>query len=174
MKSSRINQIAIFGVFVALAFVFSRLESLLPNPLEGIVPGLKLGLANLVVMIALLRLGFLPAAAISLLRVLLTAFTFGNLSMFFYSLAGAALSLLVMQLMKSLRFFGSTGISILGGLAHNLGQILVAMLVLGSSLLYYLPYLILGGSVSGLIIGLLAALILRRLPQAPRNAPHKP
>lgn len=165
MNSSRTSRIALYGILIALAFILSWLETLLPNPLEGMVPGIKLGLANLVVIIALLRLGFLPAVTISLVRVLLTAFTFGNLSMFFYSLAGAIFSILAMQLMKSLRHFGTSGISISGGLAHNLGQIFVAMLVLGPSLIYYLPYLILGGCISGFLIGLLAALILNHLPK---------
>lgn len=165
MHSSRTNTIAYYGIFIALAFIFGWLETFLPNPLEGMVPGIKLGLANLVIIVALYRLGFFPATGISLVRVLLTAFTFGNLSMFFYSLAGAVLSLLVMLLMKHFRIFSTTGISICGGLAHNLGQILVAMLVLGSSLVYYLPYLLLGGCVSGLLIGLLAAVVLHHLPR---------
>lgn len=173
MHSSRTNSIAYYGVFIALAFILSWLETFLPNPLEGMVPGIKLGLANLVVIIALYRLGFFPAAGISLVRVLLTAFTFGNLSMFFYSLAGSILSLLVMQLTKRFRIFSTTGISILGGLAHNLGQIMVAILILGSSLVYYLPYLLLGGCVSGFLIGLLAALILHHLPQFNEKNFHK-
>ena len=153
-------------MLIALAFILSWLETLLPNPLEGMVPGIKLGLANLVVIITLYQLNISAAITISLTRVLLTAFTFGNLSMFFYSLAGAALSLLVMILLKQLRRFSSTGISIAGGSAHNLGQITVAMLVLGNSLLYYLPYLLLGGCISGLLIGLLASLILQYLPHS--------
>ena len=91
MHSSRTNTIAYYGIFIALAFIFGWLETFLPNPLEGMVPGIKLGLANLVIIVALYRLGFFPATGISLVRVLLTAFTFGNLSMFFYSLAGAGL-----------------------------------------------------------------------------------
>ena len=164
MHSSRNYSVAYYGIFIALAFILSWLETLLPNPLEGMVPGIKLGLANLVVIISLYRLGFFPSVCISLLRVLLTAFTFGNLSMFFYSLAGAVLSLLIMQLTKQFRIFSTTGVSICGGLAHNLGQILVAILILGSSLTYYLPYLLLGGCVSGFFIGFLAALTLSRLP----------
>jgi len=94
--SSKTYRLALYGILIALAFILSWLETFLPNPLEGMVPGIKLGLANLVVIIALLRLGFPAAIIISLLRVLLTAFTFGNLSMLFYSLAGAVLSLLSM------------------------------------------------------------------------------
>ncbi len=169
MKSSRIYHITLYGILIALAFILSWLETLLPNPLEGMVPGIKLGLANLVVIIALYRLGFVSAVSVSLVRVLLTALTFGNFSMFFYSLAGATLSLLVMQFIKQFRCFSATGISISGGLAHNLGQILVAVLVLGPTLIYYLPYLVLGGCVSGFFIGLLAALILHHLPYSVSN-----
>ena len=85
--------------------------------------------------------------------------------MFFYSFSGAALSLFIMISVKQFKRFSSTGISIAGGLSHNLGQIIVAMLVLGNSLFYYLPYLLLGGCISGLLIGLLASLILQYLPK---------
>ena len=164
--SSRTAHLAQYGILIALAFILSWLETFLPNPLEGMVPGIKLGLANLVVIIALFRLGFPSATVISLLRVLLTAFTFGNLSMLFYSLAGAALSLLSMKLLQHTHRFSATGISIIGGLSHNIGQVIVAMLILGSNLIYYLPYLIIGGCVSGFLIGLLASLILSRLPKS--------
>lgn len=164
--SSKTYRLALYGILIALAFILSWLETFLPNPLEGMVPGIKLGLANLVVIITLFRLGFPAAAAISLLRILLTAFTFGNLSMLFYSLAGAVLSLLGMKLVQQSDRFSATGISIVGGLSHNIGQIIVAMLILGSSLVYYLPYLIIGGCVSGFLIGLLASLILSRLPKS--------
>lgn len=173
MHSTRNYSIAYYGVLIALAFILSWLESFLPNPLEGMVPGIKLGLANLVVIVALYRLGFFPAASISLIRVLLTAFTFGNLSMFFYSLAGAVISLLVMQFTRHFRIFSTTGVSIGGGLAHNLGQILVAVLVLGNSLLYYLPYLLLGGCVSGFLIGLLSAFVLHHLPHINKKTKSK-
>lgn len=164
--SSKTYRLALYGILIALAFILSWLETFLPNPLEGMVPGIKLGLANLVVIITLFRLGFPAAAAISLLRILLTAFTFGNLSMLFYSLAGAVLSLLGMKLVQRSDRFSATGISIVGGLSHNIGQIIVAMLILGSSLVYYLPYLIIGGCASGFLIGLLASLILSRLPKS--------
>ena len=164
MKQFRIHNIALYGVLTALAFILSWLETLLPNPLEGIVPGIKLGLANLAVLVALYRFGAASAVIISLLRVLLTAFTFGNLSMFFYSIAGAAFSLLIMILVKSTKRFHCVGVSILGGIAHNFGQITVAMLILGTSLVYSLPYLLLGGCISGFLIGLLGALLVRRLP----------
>lgn len=169
MKSNRFHLIAVYGILIALAFILSWLETFLPNPLEGIVPGIKLGLANLVVIIALNHLGFFSAAAISLTRVLLTAFTFGNLSMFFYSFSGAVFSLCLMQLTKKFRCFSCTGVSLTGGVAHNLGQIFVAILILGNALLYYLPYLLLGGCISGFLIGLLASRILQRLPHLSAN-----
>lgn len=164
MKPSRTHQLALYGILIALAFILSWLETFLPNPLEGMVPGIKLGLANLVIIIALYLLGFPAAVTISLIRVLLTAFTFGNLSMLFYSLSGAVFSILTMLFLKKLKVFSSTGISIAGGLSHNLGQITVAVLILGKNLIYYLPYLFLGGCISGLLIGLLASLILQHLP----------
>lgn len=164
MKHSHIKNLVLFAILVALASVFGWLESMLPNPLEAIAPGLKLGLANIVVLIALYRLGAGAAASVSLLRVLLTAFTFGSLSSLMFSLTGAVLSLLIMILLKSLRLFSPIGISTAGGVAHNLGQIAVACLTLGQNLIYYLPFLLLCGIFSGIFIGILGALILKRLP----------
>lgn len=157
-------------MLVALAFVFGWLESMVPNPLEAIAPGIKLGLANIVVLVALYCLGALPALAISLLRVVLSAFTFGSLTMMFYSLSGALLAYFVMFLLKKSGHFSPVGVSTAGGVAHNIGQILIAMLTLGSNLLYYLPFLLVGGILSGIVIGLLGALVLLRLKRVP--APH--
>lgn len=165
MNSSRIRMITQYAILTALGFILGWLESLLPNPLEAIAPGIKLGLANLVVMITLYRFGGKAAIVVSLLRILLTAFTFGNLSMMFYSLAGAALSLLVMLILRSFRKFSPVGISMAGGIAHNLGQILLAMIILGESLFYYLPFLLASGFIGGILVGLLCVLILQRIPK---------
>ena len=138
------RKLAILGMFVALAFVLSYIEFLLPLNIG--IPGAKIGLANLVIMVALYTLGEKNAIALSIVRVVLVGLTFGNLSMMLYSLAGASLSLLVMLIAKKTGKFSMTGVSILGGVFHNVGQIIVAMLVLEtSSLFYYLPFLIVVG-----------------------------
>ena len=155
-------KIAGFGLLIALAFVFSYIESFIVIPVP--VPGIKLGLANLVVIFALYNLGPRQAAVISLVRVLLVTFTFGNAFSFAYSLAGAALSLLVMLLLRKTGKFSLLGVSIAGGVCHNIGQILVAMAVLGTTdLIWYLPALLVAGTVAGVCIGAAGALITARV-----------
>ena len=122
---------ALYGMMTALAFLFGYVESLIPIHFGA--PGVKLGLANLAAIVSLYLLGGAAAAGISLVRVILTGFTFGNLSMMLYGLAGAALSLLVMSILKKTDRFGCVGVSVAGGAAHNIGQIAVACLVLESA-----------------------------------------
>ena len=156
------RKIAFLGLFVALAFVLSYIEFMLPLNIG--IPGAKIGLANLVIMVALYTLGEKNAIALSIIRVVLVGLTFGNLSMMLYSLAGAALSLFVMLIAKKLNKFSMVGVSILGGVFHNVGQIIVAMLVLETrSLMYYLPFLIVIGTITGVLIGIIANLITVRV-----------
>ena len=151
-----------YALLVALAMVLSWLESMVP--LSLVVPGVKLGLANLVVIFALYRLGPRQAAVISLVRVLLVTLTFGNAFGLAYSLAGAALSLAVMLLLKRSGKFSLLGVSIAGGVCHNIGQILVAMAVLGTAeLIWYLPALLIAGTVAGVCIGAAGALVTARV-----------
>ncbi|MBQ6463191.1 MAG: Gx transporter family protein [Pseudobutyrivibrio sp.] len=159
MKTKRI---ACLGLFIALAFVLSYVEYLLPLNIG--IPGAKVGLANLVVMVALYTLGKKDAALLSIVRVVLVGFTFGNLAMMLYSMAGALLSFIVMLIAKRTRLFSITGVSVLGGVFHNVGQIIVAMFVLEtSSLLYYLPFLIVIGTISGIVIGVISSMITVRV-----------
>ena len=128
------------------------------------VPGVKLGLANLASIVSLYLLGAGAAAAIALVRIVLVGFTFGNLSMMLYSLAGAAVSLLLMVVFRRLDWFGVTGVSILGGAGHNIGQLIVAALVVeNASLFYYLPVLLAAGTAAGALIGLLGGILVNRL-----------
>lgn len=157
------KKIAYYGLFVALAFIFSYIESLIPINLG--VPGVKIGLSNLVVMVALYLSGTASAFAISVIRILLTGFTFGNAAAMIYSLAGGILSLLVMILAKKTKIFSTLGVSVLGGVFHNIGQIIVAIIVMETTkLIYYLPILLVSGIVAGIFIGLLAAQVIKRLP----------
>ena len=156
------KKIAFLGLFVALAFVLSYIEFWLPLSIG--IPGAKIGLANLAVMVILYTMGEREAIALSLIRVVLVGITFGNMSMMMYSLAGAALSLLAMLLARKTGKFSIGGVSVVGGVFHNIGQIIVAMLVLETdSLFYYLPFLIIVGTVSGVVIGLVAGLITERV-----------
>lgn len=159
MKTKRI---ACLGLFIALAFVLSYVEYLLPLNIG--IPGAKVGFANLVVMVALYTLGKKDAALLSVVRVVLVGFTFGNLAMMLYSMAGALLSFIIMLMAKRTKLFSITGVSVLGGVFHNVGQIIVAMFVLETaSLLYYLPFLIVIGTISGVVIGILSGMITTRV-----------
>ena len=156
------KNIALTGLLIALALVLSYLESLVP--LSFAVPGIKMGLPNIVVVFALYRLGWKRAALVSLLRVLLVSVLFGSVLSLAYSAAGAALSLLVMLGLKRSGRFGCTGVSVAGAVAHNAAQVVVAALVVETgTLLYYLPALCVSGTAAGVCIGLLAAFLLRRL-----------
>lgn len=149
-------------MFLALALVAGYVEQLIPvNP--GI-PGVKLGLANIVTMILLYVLGLRASVIVSALRILLSGFLFGNGFAIIYSAAGAALSILVMIILKKTGKFSCVGVSVAGGVFHNVGQILVAMVVLETkALYYYLPILILSGLAAGILVGILSGILIRRL-----------
>lgn len=156
------KKISYIGLLTALAFVFSYVEFLFPIGLG--IPGAKLGLANLVIIAALYILRERDAFLLSMIRIVLTGFTFGNMTSMMYSLAGGLLSFVVMVIARRSRLFSTTGVSVLGGVFHNIGQIIAAMLILEtSSLIYYLPVLIITGSVSGVIIGMLGAAVIKRI-----------
>ena len=155
------NRVALYGLLIALAFVLSYVETLFPVYLGA--PGVKLGLANLVTVIALYGLGVKEAFAINVVRVLLSGFTFGNMSSILFGMAGAVLSLFLMAVCKKLRLFDMTGISIIGGVAHNIGQFLVAAFVTKTFGVSYLPVLLIAGTVAGALIGLLGGIILKRI-----------
>lgn len=156
------KNIARYALLVALAMVLSWLESLLVFP--GLLPGMKVGLTNLVVLFALYRMGLRDAACISLARVLLVSMTFGNAYSFAYSLAGAVLSLAVMAGLKKLDKFSILGVSIAGGVCHNAGQLAVAIAVLGTARLgWYFPALLLSGTAAGVVIGVAGGLVVERV-----------
>ena len=156
------RKIARMGRLVALYMTLSYVESLIPAFVA--VPGVKVGLANIVVIFALYTLGPIEALIVSLLRVILSSFLFGSVLSLLYSLSGALLSLGGMILMKKLKIFSTTVVSVTGGVLHNVGQILVACLVLETDvLLYYLPVLILSGVITGAVIGIIASLVIKRL-----------
>ncbi|MCI8418237.1 MAG: hypothetical protein HFI33_12220 [Lachnospiraceae bacterium] len=158
------KRVAEYGMFVALSFLFAYIETWIPFSLG--IPGAKLGLANLVTLTALYVMGTRAALLISLGRIVLTGFTFGNLSMMLYSLAGGVLSFVVMAVSKRRLGLSKMGVSVSGGVAHNLGQLLMAVAVVQNRhVLYYFPFLLLWGSGAGAFIGILGGMILRRLPK---------
>lgn len=156
------TRVVTFGVFAALALIFSYVEGLIPIQLA--IPGVKLGLANLIVVIALYKVSWKETLLLAIVRVLLAGFLFGNLFSIVYSLAGSLVSLAVMMGLKRNGRFSVIGVSIAGGTAHNIGQLAVAMLVLeSSSIIYYAPMLLVAGVLTGMVIGIAANEMLKRL-----------
>ena len=155
-------RLASFGVFVALALIFSYIETLITFQIG--IPGVKLGLANLVIVIALYRMPVGEVYLLSGVRVVLTGFLFGNLMSILYSLAGGILSLTVMWGMKRIRSVSILGVSIAGGVFHNIGQLLAAALMVETyGVFSYLPVLLISGLLTGFVIGLAAGEMLKRI-----------
>ena len=156
------SRVAYFGVFTALALIFSYIETLIP--INFGIPGIKLGLANLIIVVALYKLELKEVYMLAVVRVLLSGFIFGNYFSIIYSLAGGLLSLTVMALLKRQEGFSVMGISMAGGVFHNVGQMIVAGLVVETfSISYYLPVLLIAGLITGLVIGVVGDGILKRL-----------
>ncbi len=155
--------IALMGICAAIAMVLSYVESLIP--LSFAVPGIKLGLANIAVVFVLYKLGAKEAVLVSLIRILWMAILFGNFLTLAYSVAGAVLSLTAMILLKRSERFSTVGVSVVGGILHNAGQILVAAIVMDTAqIAYYLPVLCVSGIAAGVAIGLVSALLIKRVP----------
>ena len=160
--ASAAKKTAYLGLLAAAAILCGYIEFLIPFNFG--IPGIKLGLSNFVILIVLYTYGFPGALTVSLVRVLVTGFLFGNLFSMAYGLAGAVLSLIVMALLKRTGKFALVGISAAGGAFHNIGQMIVAYAVTPAlPLLWYLPVLMLAGLVTGTIIGIIAGIILSRI-----------
>lgn len=156
------KRIAYFALNVALAFVLSYLESLVPVNIG--VPGIKLGLANLVVVTALYTLPKQDAFFISMVRIILSGLTFGGVFSLIYSLAGGILSFAVMLCAKRIKGISVAGVSVLGAAVHNIGQIIAAAIVMkNSGIFYYLPVLLISGGITGLAIGIVSRIIINRI-----------
>ena len=164
-RSASIRRVAFVGITASVALLLAYVEFLLP-PLFVSVPGIKVGLPNVIILYVLYCLDTKYAALVSFVRILLSAFMFGNAVSLAYSVAGAVLSLLVMSLLKRTNRFSTVGVSVAGGVTHNLGQILVAMVILDTSrIAYYLLVLAVTGTISGIFIGLCGALLVKRVPK---------
>ena len=153
---------AYMGLFCAVAIILGYVETLIPISIG--IPGVKLGLANLAVLLVLLVYGWKEGATVSAVRILVIGFMFGNLFSILYSVAGASLSLLVMTLLKKTGAFGTVGISVAGGVSHNLGQMAVVLLVFHSvGYLYYLPVLLISGGITGFLVGIVVWQVEQRI-----------
>lgn len=156
------KKIALCGVLTALAMIFSYIESVIPVPIP--VPGIKLGVANIAVITILYVLGVKEAIVINLLRIVLTSLLFGNVNSFLFSISGATLSLTIMIIMKKLDFFSCIGVSVCGGVMHNIGQIIAAVFIMGSeAIVFYLPVLIVSGVFTGVVIGVVSGIVAKHV-----------
>ena len=156
------NRAAYFGVLTALALIFSYIETLIP--IQFGVPGIKLGLANLIIVIVLYKTDWREALLLSVVRIIIAGFIFGNLFSIVYSLAGGFLSLTVMVLLKRTDRFSVAGISMAGGVCHNIRQLVVAMIAVETYQVgYYLPVLLVAGLITGAVIGAAAGEVLKRI-----------
>lgn len=156
------NRVAYFGVFTALALMFSYIETMIP--IQFGVPGIKLGFANIMIVIMLYKSSAKEALLLSIVRIMLSGFLFGNLSSIIYSIAGGVLSLGIMTLLKKQGGFSVIGVSVAGGVSHNVGQLIVAMLVVETYQVgYYFPVLLVAGVLTGLGIGVVSQEVLKRI-----------
>ncbi len=163
MKKDKVTRMAVLSLLTTVALILSYIESLLP-PIWAAVPGIKLGLPNIIVILLLYKFGFKETVIVSFLRVFLVTLLFGSTMTLAYSLAGAALSLILMALCKHFRLFSAVGVSVVGGVSHNLGQILVAIAFFSTAQLgYYMIVLAVTGTVAGVFIGLAGTVLMRRM-----------
>ena len=156
------KKIAVLALAIAPAMILSFVESQIPAFVA--IPGVKIGLANIAVVFVLYKLGWKEAVLISLVRVVMVSMLFGTLVSLFYSVAGAVLSLTGMVLLKKTGLFSTVAVSVTGGVLHNVGQILMACLLLETNVIvYYLPFLILSGVIAGVVIGVVSAIMVNRV-----------
>ena len=164
-NSLKTKRMAISSMFVCLALIFSYVEAVIP--FNAGIPGVKLGIANLVVIIVLYEMNFRYAFAINCMRIFIAGLLFNGVFGALYSLAGGLLSLIVMWLLKKTKLFSMVGVSMAGGVAHNMGQLLVAALIVSNLKMFlYFPILMFSGIASGIMIGIVAYVIDKKLPKS--------
>ncbi len=161
-KQGHAQRISSAALLATLALIFSYIEAIIPMPVG--IPGVKLGIANLVIIVALYSLGMRYALPINLIRIIVAGLLFSGLFGAIYSLSGGMLSLIVMAILKKTDFFSIIGVSIAGAVSHNFGQIVVAALIIQNVKIFtYMPILVFSGIISGMIIGILAHYIRRTI-----------
>jgi heptaprenyl diphosphate synthase len=164
-RNSKIKRIAFLGLCTSVALLLSYIEAIVP-PIYAAVPGIKIGMPNIAIIFVLYRFGLRDAAAVSFLRICISSLLFGNPMTLAYSFAGAVLSLAVMFILKKADFLSTVGVSVAGGVTHNIGQILVAMALLGTAEIgYYMIVLAVTGTLSGVFIGLCGGFMIKRIPK---------
>lgn len=159
----RTKKLALSAILAAMAMILSYIEALFPLPVP--IPGIKLGLANLVILIAIYRLGFKYAFAINCVRIFTTGLLFTGLFGALYSFAGGVLSIIVMYILYRTGWFSMVGVSMAGGVAHNLGQLITACIIMSNiKLMSYFAILLFAGMGSGILMGIVAYYVYGKLP----------
>lgn len=159
MKTKKLVTLA---VTISVAMILSFVESRIPAFVA--IPGVKVGLANIAVIFALYKMGWREAIVVSVIRVLLVALLFGSVVSLAYSIAGALISLSLMILLRKVGIFTEIAVSVVGGITHNIGQILIAFLLLETKVVfYYLPFLLVSGVIAGIAVGVASALLIKRI-----------
>ncbi len=157
MTSKKITRTA---VFITVSVLLGYIESLFPPIVP--IPGIKIGLANAVVLLLMYTDSWKTALTVSVLKVVLCSLLFGSMMSFVYSISGAVISFLMMLAAKKLKIFSTTGVSSIGGIMHNMAQLICAYLFLGKGVLFYIPPLCLSGAICGVFTGIAAQIILKR------------
>lgn len=161
-NSKKVKNIAMCGILTTLAMIFSYIDSLISIPIP--VPGVRIGISNIAIITVLYIVGVKEAVIVNILRITLTSILFGNITSFWFSITGGMLSIVIMVLLKKIDTFSMVGVSVAGGVSHNIGQIIAAVLIMETNaILYYLPVLLITGTFTGIIIGIVAAMVLKRL-----------
>lgn len=156
------KKLVLLSFLLCLCLILSYIDSIIPY--NFVIPGIKIGLCNIAIIFTIYKFSIQDAILISLLRVLIMGILFNNGLTFLYSLAGAILSLIVMAILKKINIFDEYGVCVAGALSHNIGQLLCACFLLNTStIIYYLPYLLLSGFFSGILVGILSLVLIKRI-----------
>ncbi|MBQ3013565.1 MAG: Gx transporter family protein [Clostridia bacterium] len=162
MRNKKTLQLTTMAFVIAFAMILSFVESRIPTFVA--IPGVKVGLANIAVIFTLYKLGVKEAITVSIIRVLLISMLFGSPVSLIYSISGATLSLATMILLKKLTPLTEVTISVTGGVMHNVGQIAAASFLLSTNVVvYYLPFLLVSGTIAGVVVGIASAILIKRI-----------
>ncbi len=157
------KEVAFLGVFIALALIVGYFERIIPSPVQAI-PGIKLGLANVVIIAVLYLRGAREAFVLNIIRVIMSGILFSGISGMLYALSGGLISVILMILFKKSNLFGFIGVSVIGGVSHNIGQIFMAAFIIENYIiLNYIPVLVISGIIAGSITGLIAYLFIKKI-----------
>lgn len=161
-ERKKVEEIAMIGLMAAFAAILSYIEAIIPFSIW--IPGAKLGLANIAIVVVLYIYSSKEAIIVNVVRIFVVGLLFGNMFSISFSIAGAIISFIAMMLVKKTDLFTAIGVSVIGGVAHNLGQMLVATFVVDTySIVYYMPALMFTGIITGIIIGIVSRLIIKYL-----------